>query len=90
MYAPVLGQSAHIDELFVKLRNTLEAEMKLHADLAQLLGAMDVVLAGVADAVPPQTHPRKPARLAAPAPGAVRSPASLSLDVGARTSSQQS
>ena len=46
MYAPVLGQSAAIDELFVKLRNTLEAEMRLQAELAQLLGAMDVLLAG--------------------------------------------
>lgn len=48
MYAPVLGQSAAIDELFVKLRNTLEAEMRLQAELAQLLGAMDVLLAGAA------------------------------------------
>ena len=31
MYAPVLGKSAAIDELFVKLRNTLEAEMRLQA-----------------------------------------------------------
>ena len=46
MYAPVLGQSAAIDELFVKLRNILEAEMRLQAELAQLLGAMDVLLAG--------------------------------------------
>ena len=50
MYAPVLGQSAAIDELFVKLRNTLEAEMKLQAELAQLLGAMDVLLAGAVPA----------------------------------------
>jgi len=48
MYAPVLGQSAAIDELFVKLRNTVEAEMRLQAELAQLLGAMDVLLAGAA------------------------------------------
>ena len=74
MYAPVLGQSAQIDELFVKLRNTLEAEMKLHADLAQLLGAMDVLLAGVANAVPLQTHPRMLTRLAAPAPPAAAQP----------------
>jgi hypothetical protein len=55
MYAPVLGQSAAIDELFVKLRNTLEAEMKLQAELAQLLGSMDVLLAGAASraAAPP-------------------------------------
>jgi len=46
MYAPVLGQSAAIDELFVKLRTTLEAEMRLQAELAQLMGAMDVLLAG--------------------------------------------
>ena len=74
MYAPMLGQSAQIDELFVKLRNTLEAEMKLHADLAQLLGAMDVLLAGVANAVPLQTHPRMLTRLAAPAPPAAAQP----------------
>ena len=48
MYAPVLGQSAAIDELFVKLRNTVEAEMRVQAELAQLLGAMDVLLAGAA------------------------------------------
>jgi len=46
MYAPVLGQSAAIDELFVKLRNVLEAEVRLQAELAQLMGAMDVLLAG--------------------------------------------
>ena len=64
MYAPVIGQSAAIDELFVKLRNTLEAEMKLQAELAQLLGAMDVLLAGAivgpptAAAPPPSKVPR--------------------------------
>ena len=47
-YAPVLGASAHVDELFVRLRNTLEAEMRLQTELAQLLGAMDVLLAGAA------------------------------------------
>lgn len=46
MYAPVLGQSPAIDELFVKLRNVLEAEVRLQAELAQLMGAMDVLLAG--------------------------------------------
>ncbi len=46
MYAPVLGQSAAIDELFVKLRTALEAEMRLQAELSQLMGAMDVLLAG--------------------------------------------
>lgn len=59
MYAPVLGQSARIDELFVKLRNTLEAEMRLQAELAQLLGGMDVLLAGAADVGnPPKKVPR--------------------------------
>ncbi|KAL1496151.1 hypothetical protein AB1Y20_014770 [Prymnesium parvum] len=43
---PVLGQSPAIDELFVKLRNVLEAEVRLQAELAQLMGAMDVLLAG--------------------------------------------
>lgn len=46
MYAPVLGKSAAIDELFVKLRRTLEMEMRLQTELAQLMGAMDVLLAG--------------------------------------------
>ena len=54
MYAPVLGQSAAIDESFVKLRGTLEAELQLHTELAQLMGAMDVLFAGAlpSDAVP--------------------------------------
>jgi len=62
MYAPVLGKSAAIDELFVKLRNTLEAEMRLQAELAQLMGAMDVLLAGAMPSVvtkqplPPAAH----------------------------------
>ena len=99
MYAPVLGKSAAIDELFVKLRNTLEAEMRLQArtcprlrahrslprlsprfsalphhispapthvgsqaELAQLMGAMDVLLAGAMPTVgakqplPPAAH----------------------------------
>ncbi|KAL1525840.1 hypothetical protein AB1Y20_020675 [Prymnesium parvum] len=46
MYAPVLGQSPTIDELFVKLRNVLEAEVRLQAELAQLMGAMDELLPG--------------------------------------------
>jgi len=46
MYAPVLGQSAAVDELFVKLRVALEAEAQLQAELSQLMGAMDVLLAG--------------------------------------------
>ena len=64
MYAPVLGQSAAIDELFVKLRNTLEAEMKLQAELAQLLGSMDVLLAGSVHASSSLPPPRKVPRLA--------------------------
>lgn len=35
MYAPVLGQSAAIDELFVKLRNRLESEMRCVAQPSQ-------------------------------------------------------
>ena len=58
MYAPVLGQSAAIDELFVKLRTTLEAEMRLQAELAQLMGAMDVLLAGAMPAVGGQQRPQ--------------------------------
>jgi U3 small nucleolar RNA-associated protein 15 len=68
MYAPVLGQSARIDELFVKLRNTLEAEMRLQAELAQLLGAMDVLLAGAAHAGADAPPPKKAPRLAAATP----------------------
>ena len=51
-YAPVFGQSAAIDELFVKLRATCEAEVSLQANLAQLMGAMDVLLAGAIPAGP--------------------------------------
>merc|ERR1712228_966831 len=46
MYAGVLGQSAPVDELFVKLRRALESEVQLQVELAQLMGAMDVLLAG--------------------------------------------
>lgn len=42
----MLGQNATIDELFVKLRSTLEAEVRLQTELSQLMGAMDVLLAG--------------------------------------------
>lgn len=69
MYAPIFGQSAAIDELFVKLRNTLEAEMRLQAELAQLLGAMDVLLAGAvqaADAAPPPAKLQRIGSSAAP------------------------
>jgi len=45
MYAPAVGHSAAVDELFVKLRHTLEAETRVQAELAQLLGAMEVLLA---------------------------------------------
>jgi len=58
MYAPVLGQSAAIDELFVKLRSTLEAEVALQVDLAQLMGAMDVLLAGAMRVGTPATVAR--------------------------------
>eukprot|EP00967_Tisochrysis_lutea_P015826 scaffold17830_cov32-Tisochrysis_lutea.AAC.1 len=54
MYAPVFGQSAVIDELFVRLRATCEVEVQLQADLAQLMGAMDVLLAGAIPARPVQ------------------------------------
>ena len=69
MYMSVLGQSAAIDELFVKLRNTLEAETRLQSELAQLLGAMDVLLAGAvsATAAPsaePEARPAKQPRSA--------------------------
>ena len=70
MYAPVIGQSAAIDELFVKLRNTLEAEVKLQAELAQLLGGMDVLLAGaLAEHTDPAPPPRKLPRSAGHAGG---------------------
>ena len=52
MYAPVFGQSAAIDELFVRLRATCEGEARLQVDLAQLMGAMDVLLAGAVPSAP--------------------------------------
>jgi hypothetical protein len=51
--------------LWPQLRNTLEAEMRLQAELAQLLGAMDVLLAGVAHAAQERPPPKKVPRLAA-------------------------
>lgn len=117
MYAPVLGKSAAIDELFVKLRNTLEAEMRLQArararvvrahcncpsrssaspplhapyltrvdphlgsqaELSQLMGAMDVLLAGAMPTVgakqplpPPPHQPGQEASGSRPAADAV-------------------
>ncbi len=45
MYATEIGRAPAVDELFVKLRHTLEAETRVQAELAQLLGAMEVLLA---------------------------------------------
>jgi len=61
MYAPVLGQSAAFDELFVKLRSTLEAEVALQVDLSQLMGAMDVLLAGATGSAAARAHTELPA-----------------------------
>ena len=84
MYAPVLGQSAAIDELFQKLRGTVESEMRLQAELAQLLGAMDVLLAGAAQGdVPP---PKKVARLP-PAPTAAAAAGGAASSSGAAPAS---
>ena len=64
MYAPVLGKSAAIDELFVKLRNTLEAEMRLQArtcprcSRASQLPIPQLRFSASARAI---SHPRRPA-----------------------------
>lgn len=67
----MLGQSPAIDELFVKLRNVLESEVRLQAELAQLMGAMDVLLAG---AMPSwsaaSTGAQRPQKLQRVGPGA--------------------
>jgi U3 small nucleolar RNA-associated protein 15 len=44
IYAPVLGQSVLIDELFTKLRNKLVAEIQFQKQLMNVLGTLDVII----------------------------------------------
>lgn len=46
LYAPVLGQSMVIDELFVKLRNKLKDELTFQKSLLSVAGMLELLFAG--------------------------------------------
>ena len=52
MYTPVLGQSPLIDSLFTRLRKKVAAEIKFQKELAKARGALDMIFASSALAVP--------------------------------------
>ena len=43
LYAPALGRSMAVDDLFYKLQNKLRDELSLQRELFSLLGAVDLV-----------------------------------------------
>lgn len=45
LYGPVLGQSPLIDNLFLKLKKNLDAELKLLEEMTQVKGALDMIFA---------------------------------------------
>ena len=45
LYAAVIGQSVVFDELFIKLRNKLNDELRVQKKLMSMLGALDIVVA---------------------------------------------
>ena len=45
LYATVLGSSVVIDELFIKLRQKLQGELKVQKSLLEMVGVLDTVLA---------------------------------------------
>lgn len=47
-YTSVLGQSVVLDELFVKLKNKVEAELAFQQHSAELTGALEMILASAA------------------------------------------
>jgi len=49
MYTPILGQSAEIDELFVKLRAKVSTEMKLQKELQSLTGMISLIMGSIAE-----------------------------------------
>ena len=48
MYAPLLGQSFAIDQLFLRLQARVRQEVKLEKQLLQLQGALDLIMAAAA------------------------------------------
>ena len=48
MYSCVLGQSPLIDELFVRLRQKVEYELRLQREYARVKGALDMIFASSA------------------------------------------
>lgn len=48
MYTPVLGQSALIDTLFLRLRKKVAAELHFQQELLKTKGALDMLLASAA------------------------------------------
>jgi len=47
-YSSVLGQSVVLDELFVKLKQKVEAELTFHHQSSELTGALEMILASSA------------------------------------------
>jgi U3 small nucleolar RNA-associated protein 15 len=47
-YTTVLGQSVVLDELFVKLKQKVEAELSFHQQSSELTGALEMILASAA------------------------------------------
>mmetsp|Transcript_8438 Transcript_8438/g.21015 ORF Transcript_8438/g.21015 Transcript_8438/m.21015 type:complete len:278 (-) Transcript_8438:26-859(-) len=52
-YISIVGRSAAVDELFLKLKFKLHEQLQIHAKLLQLQGAVEMVLAGSAHAHAP-------------------------------------
>ncbi|KAK7060601.1 U3 small nucleolar RNA-associated protein 15 [Paramarasmius palmivorus] len=48
MYTPILGQSPVIDNLFVRLRKKVAAEIRFQKELIRTKGALDMILASAA------------------------------------------
>ena len=53
LYTPVIGQSAAVDDLLMRLRNRIRSEIEFQKDLYSLMGQLELLMsaAGAAEAV---------------------------------------
>jgi hypothetical protein len=54
MYAPIIGQSVEIDELFLALQNRLKREIHVQKELAELHGVLDMLISASVQPPPPE------------------------------------
>eukprot|EP00743_Colponemidia_sp_Colp-15_P003436 GILK01003710.1.p1 GENE.GILK01003710.1~~GILK01003710.1.p1 ORF type:complete len:535 (+),score=87.61 GILK01003710.1:42-1607(+) len=57
LYAPVMGQSMVVDEMFVRLQSRIAGEVRLQKQMYGLLGVLDMLMSAASNAHPATANP---------------------------------